>query len=931
VRAARIGLVAAILAALTGIVIIALPASAVVVPAPPYDLLTETGQADNAVYNNDSGGFILSGADSTITPTTTGEVFSLHAVKTGQDFTARFEPMVGATLAVGTFPVLYDATAAAASFRLNGTALSEGWICMAESGSSVTVSELIRDTVTHDVTAFALSYKIRCAGWTRSGEVRWHSGVNYGARTFSSADVSFGYAELDATSAPQTMTITSKGPLPVHFGLATLGGGDAGMFSIFSNTCANIDLNYGDTCAIALTAHPTGAEGFHGTTLTMPDNSAAGQVQFNVDAYASYEFGVSVDPQPAVFEGQQGGTAPTQTMNLYQQGFGTVTYGTATISGPDAAVFSIAEDTCSGQSLVPPDNSRCHIRISADTANHGTFSATLTLPDNSPDGQQLIPFTAIIHSLANATVSPPSIAVSVPAGTSSPAQTVTVTSTGTGTLDVGAATLGGANATAFSVVNNTCAGAHLAPSGTCTLGVVATAAAIQTYTATLTIADNTDAGHHTVMLSVTGVAGAKGTFYPLAPARIMDTRTGLGTGHAGALGQGTVTLQVSGRGGVPASGVGAVVLNVTVTKPTATSFLSVFPSGTSAIASNLNFVAGWTGANSVTVGLSSAGKVDIFNAFGDTHVIVDVVGFYAGAAANPPGFTLGGQFQPVAPFRMLDTRQDAQLRLGPGDRILTALDLGSANAHVRAFAVNVTAVRPNAAGYLAAWNGLGTAPTTSTLNFTAGKVVPNFAIVPTTSCTFDVSCAGMPMMGVYAGGPSSVDVLVDVVGFYDDSTLNGGMRFRPVPPTRIRDTRTMDSRTPLGPNTTMTFPELTVSSQGIYAIAVNLTAVRPTSNTFLSIWPGGLPQPTVSNLNPAKGQTVPNAAVTLVNINHLYNVYNSLGDTHVVIDLVGVFEPGMTASAATVTTGTPKFRFSPPFTAPLTAAASSSHLVRAGG
>jgi hypothetical protein len=89
-----------------------------------------------------------------------------------------------------------------------------------------------------------------------------------------------------------------------------------------------------------------------------------------------------------------------------------------------------------------------------------------------------------------------------------------------------------------------------------------------------------------------------------------------------------MTLTVAG---VPA-GAHSAVLNVTVTNPTAASYLTVWPSGTSRpLASDLNFVGGLTVANLVVVQLgtgSSAGKVDIYNAYGSVDVVVDVVGWY---------------------------------------------------------------------------------------------------------------------------------------------------------------------------------------------------------------------------------------------------------------------------------------------------------------
>ncbi|WP_031152729.1 hypothetical protein [Streptomyces erythrochromogenes] len=70
----------------------------------------------------------------------------------------------------------------------------------------------------------------------------------------------------------------------------------------------------------------------------------------------------------------------------------------------------------------------------------------------------------------------------------------------------------------------------------------------------------------------------------------MDTRTGTGVPAAPVGTGGVVTLPVAGVDGIPATGVKAVVLNVTATNPTQPSFVSVYPSGTTrSSASNLNF------------------------------------------------------------------------------------------------------------------------------------------------------------------------------------------------------------------------------------------------------------------------------------------------------------------------------------------------------
>jgi len=80
---------------------------------------------------------------------------------------------------------------------------------------------------------------------------------------------------------------------------------------------------------------------------------------------------------------------------------------------------------------------------------------------------------------------------------------------------------------------------------------------------------------------------------------------------------------------MPKLGVSAVVVNLTATQPTAGSYLTAYPSGTSRpLASDLNFGPGQTIPNLVVVKLGAGGKFSVYNAQGNTHVIADVVGYY---------------------------------------------------------------------------------------------------------------------------------------------------------------------------------------------------------------------------------------------------------------------------------------------------------------
>src|SRR6202140_1938283 len=127
------------------------------------------------------------------------------------------------------------------------------------------------------------------------------------------------------------------------------------------------------------------------------------------------------------------------------------------------------------------------------------------------------------------------------------------------------------------------------------------------------------AGHADVIADLAGwistpssTPGAAGLFTPLVRARLLDTRDGRGAAQAPMVGGTSVALQVTGRGTVPATGVGAVVLNVTATNVTAPTYITVWPDGTTRpVASNFNPAAGQTLPNRVIVKVGTTGKIDL--------------------------------------------------------------------------------------------------------------------------------------------------------------------------------------------------------------------------------------------------------------------------------------------------------------------------------
>ncbi|MER5789170.1 PKD domain-containing protein [Streptomyces sp. NPDC001980] len=128
-----------------------------------------------------------------------------------------------------------------------------------------------------------------------------------------------------------------------------------------------------------------------------------------------------------------------------------------------------------------------------------------------------------------------------------------------------------------------------------------------------------------------GTATGGSEFLPVTPARILNTRTGTGTGKVARLAaHGTLKLKVTGAHGVPATGVTAADLNLTVPAPSGNGYLVAYPDGTSRPGVySLNFTKGHTAAGRALVKVGTDGEIDLYNA-GTTSVDVyaDLLGDY---------------------------------------------------------------------------------------------------------------------------------------------------------------------------------------------------------------------------------------------------------------------------------------------------------------
>ncbi len=406
-----------------------------------------------------------------------------------------------------------------------------------------------------------------------------------------------------------------------------------------------------------------------------------------------------------------------------------------------------------------------------------------------------------------------------------------------------------------------------------------------------------------------GVPATSG-YYPLTPSRICDTRPGNPSGLSGtalsncenkAPGPGTsLDVEVAGLGGVPA-GASAVALDVVAVDPSASGYLTVFPTGAAPpTASSMNFVANSPPkANLVIVALPASGDVSIFNSAGTTQVVVDVEGYVAPVTTTGQGSTV--TFDPA---RICDTRagQPSNPCTGQAPKSGGAFDvpiLGRASipsSGVEAVVVTITAIDPSAPGYLTAFPAGGTMPTSSVVNYSTGVTVANSAIIP-------VGANGDIAIYASAGGPN---IAIDAVGYVTgpDSSASSQLATTPTP-VRICDTRPGNpsglSGTPLsqcegralGPNGSLSIEVTGLGGvpQGATAVVVNLTVTNTTSASYLSAYGAGTAWPGTSDLNWLAGMTTSDLAVVPLGANGDITLYNYAGSTDVVVDVLGYIAP----------------------------------------
>jgi hypothetical protein len=243
---------------------------------------------------------------------------------------------------------------------------------------------------------------------------------------------------------------------------------------------------------------------------------------------------------------------------------------------------------------------------------------------------------------------------------------------------------------------------------------------------------------------------------------------------------------------------------------------------------------------------------------------------------TPPNLTTGSHFVPITPCRAADTRNTSII---PRDSFRN-FTFGPCNipSNATAVAMNVTLVPNGPFGFLSLWPAGQAQPVVSTMNSLDGRIKANAAVV-----------------GLGAGGAVSVyvtdpaHVILDINGYFVPAGTAGALAFYPVAPCRVVDTRDPGAGGIIAALGTRKVSGGCLPAQA-QAYSLNVTVVPPAALGFLSLWPDGSAQPTVSTLNNLTGTVVANAAILRAGTAGAFNAFVT-DQSHMIVDLNGYFAP----------------------------------------
>ncbi len=351
---------------------------------------------------------------------------------------------------------------------------------------------------------------------------------------------------------------------------------------------------------------------------------------------------------------------------------------------------------------------------------------------------------------------------------------------------------------------------------------------------------------------------------PMTPARLLDTRAPGAAFNRLQAGE-RIRIYPTQLNDVD-NNASAVIVNVAAVNPSAIGFVSITPcNGARLATSSLNYGARRNIGNSVITPLATDGSFCV-DASTATDLIIDVTG-WIGANGATALDSIGSQ-------RVVDSRTGVGLngQLRPGVR--TVIPLGGAiDPTTKAVSINVTAVNPDAGGFLTVNDCMSTSTTTSSLNFAARETRGNNGIFALSS-----------NQSLCVTSSARTHITIGVTGEY---APGDGLTFVAATPARILDTRG-GNHLAAGASTSYGVPRpvlengLTVTPA---AASVNIAAARHTTSGHITAWNCST-RPDTSAVNVVPGAPTANSALVSLSSTGRSCLFHASGGD-LIVDLAG--------------------------------------------
>lgn len=328
----------------------------------------------------------------------------------------------------------------------------------------------------------------------------------FGDGLFASPDpLDFGTQTNATTSTTQMITVSNSGTATysIPAGGVTKSGTDQNLFSVVSDAYSGATLAPGAQCTVGLTFTPA-SDGSKTAQVSIASDAPNSPAIADVSGTGT-SIGLVATPNPVNFgDIAVNNSSPAQLVTIYNDGSDNIVFdaGGLQLTGTDQTLFSISNDTCSGQTLLPTNS--CTAEITFTPSSLGAKYGQLQLSDNRPSSPQ----TVVLNG-TGAGIGFEASPVTIDFGEQLLNQTVTevimVSNPGTGDLIFGpdAVVLNG-DTGHFAIESETCSNSSLSDTDQCQVEVSFTPTTIGAKSATVDFTNNGEGSPQSVSLAGAG-------------------------------------------------------------------------------------------------------------------------------------------------------------------------------------------------------------------------------------------------------------------------------------------------------------------------------------------------------------------------------------------------------------------------------------------